>query len=244
MARVIAIVQARMGSRRLPGKVMLKLLGRTVVEHCIRRVSRAASVNEIIIATSRHVADDIIEQEGSRLGCQVFRGSEKDVLERFYLAAKSVKALANDIIVRITADCPLFDGVLLEEMLTRFIEQGKLTDYLSNTLKRSYPRGLDSEIFYFSLLEKAHNNAISAYEREHVTPYIYQNSQIFNLDSVENSIDLSDYRWTLDVNEDWQLISTIFNALGENAETEQILQYLCDNPQIAQLNAHIKQKIR
>ena len=243
--KVVAIIQARMGSTRLPGKVMKRLCGKTILSHVISRVRACSLVDEIVVATTTSLADNVIVTESEKFGVNWFRGSEEDVLERYYLAAKEYKA---DVIVRVTSDCPLFDGEVLTEMLEYFsieTSHGLEMDYLSNCLRRSYPRGLDAEIFTFEVLEKAFQSAHQPYEREHVTPYIYEHPEIFNLHNQTYDDDLSNYRWTLDTEDDWILIEEIYKNLyheGEIFTTDEVVDFLEENPELLFINAHVEQK--
>lgn len=242
-ARTVAIIQARMGSTRLPGKVMKTLAGRTVLAHVAERVRLCPLVDEVIVATTTSAADDVIVGECARLGVRCFRGSEQDVLSRYHAAAS--QALA-DVVVRVTADCPLFDPLLLEQMLRQFRDAraaGEPLDYLSNTLERSYPRGLDAEVFTFAALERAHREARLPAEREHVTPYLYRHPERFQIRGVKSERDLSRHRWTLDTPEDWAFISALFEQLGAGRfGTRAVLEFLERRPDLVALNAHVAQK--
>jgi len=243
--RIVAIIQARMGSTRLPGKVMKQLCGQTVMAHVICRVQACPLVDEVVVATTTSLVDDVIVAEAERCGVKWFRGSEEDVLERYYLAAKKYSA---DVVVRVTSDCPLFDPKVLSQMLEYFkteTVEGLKIDYLSNCLNRSYPRGLDAEVFTLSVLEKVFQEAHQLYEREHVTPYIYEHPEMFALYNQINDEDISTYRFTLDTEEDWKLIEAIYTSLyqyGEIFSTEEIISLLKVKPEMVTLNTHIKQK--
>ena len=244
--RTIAIIQARMGSTRLPGKVMKTLCGKTVLGHVISRVKACPLVNEVVVATTVSLLDDVIIAESTKYGARHFRGSEDNVLERYYLTAKQFHA---DVIVRITSDCPLLDPVVLSKMLHYFrnrVANGKNIDYLSNTLSRTFPRGLDAEIFTFSTLQCAMQEASQPFEFEHVTPYVYRHPDKFVLEEFKNEVDLSHYRWTLDTQEDYVLIDSIFQALDDGHNnlfsTEAVLSFLKQRPELAAINAHIEQK--
>jgi spore coat polysaccharide biosynthesis protein SpsF len=235
-----AIIQARMGSTRLPGKVLLKVCGKTMLEHLLDRLKRSRGLSAIVVATSTAPQDNAIEAEVQRLKVPCFRGSEDDVLARYAGAAQKFPA---DAYVRITADCPLFDAQLLDRMIDRFLEGG--CDYLSNTLERTYPRGLDAEILTKPALEEANARAAKAYEREHVTPYIIEHSERFRRVSFKGEKDLSHHRWTLDTAEDLQLIRAVYEGLyprDPNFSTEDVLKLLAERPELAKLNAHIEQK--
>lgn len=243
--RIVAIIQARMGSSRLPGKVMLDLCGKTVLQHVIERVRTCALIDSTVVATTEHARDDIIVSLSRQLGAGVFRGSEDDVLGRYFLAACQARA---DIVVRVTSDCPLIDPDLLTAMIGRFVKErngGVLIDYMSNGMKRTFPRGLDAEVFTFDALKTMALKASKKYEREHVTPYLYQHPHQFQLRDYLNDVDLSSHRWTLDTEEDWQLISRIYANLyrpEETFTTAQVLELLTEKPELSLLNAHIEQK--
>ncbi|MBD2691071.1 cytidylyltransferase domain-containing protein [Anabaena catenula] len=243
--KTVAIIQARMGSTRLPGKVMKQLCGKTVLSHVISRVQACSLLDKLVVATTTSLADDVIIEEAEKCNVKWFRGSEEDVLERYYLAAKEYQA---ELIVRVTSDCPLFDPEVLTGMLEYFqtaTSDGLEIDYLSNCLRRSYPRGLDAEVFTFNGLEKAFQESYQPYEREHVTPYIYEHPGIFNLHNQTYDDDLSDYRWTLDTEDDWRLIEEIYKNLyreGEIFTTDQIVDFLEENPDLFMLNTHVEQK--
>jgi spore coat polysaccharide biosynthesis protein SpsF len=174
-----------------------------------------------------------------------FRGSEADVLSRYHGAALACGA---DAIVRVTSDCPLFDSTVLDAMLVIFRNancDAVKVDYMSNVERRTFPRGLDAEIFTFAALDRAQKEARLDYEREHVTPYIHLHPEWFRIGSFEGAADLSGHRWTLDTPEDWELIETIFNTLGKDGRifsTEDVLKLLNERPELAKLNAHVEQK--
>jgi len=243
--RVVAIIQARMGSTRLPGKVLRPLCGHSVLAQVIGRVQAAEGIDSVLVATSEATQDDIVAAEAARYGAQVFRGSAEDVLSRYHGAALAARA---DVVVRITSDCPLLDPELLSAMLSRFT-QGQAgaepLEYLSNGLVPSYPRGLDVEIFSVSALARCHAQATLAYEREHVTPHIYRNPARFRIESYTGTPDRSAHRWTLDTPEDWALIEAIYRALGDGRRifaTAEVLALLDARPDLVALNAHVEQK--
>lgn len=243
--KTAAIIQARMGSTRLPGKVAMKLMGQSVLGHIIRRVRTCRDLDEIIVATTKRPEDDAVVREATRAGATVSRGSEHDVLERYYRAAHHYQV---DTVVRITGDCPLHDPELLSGMLTRFQElvaDGIDADYLSNTLKRTFPVGLDTEIFTFEALARAQFAATQAYEREHVTPYIYQHPDSFALHDYTNDTDLSRHRWTLDTPEDLQFVEAVYGHLYQSGavfSTAAVLRLLAEAPDLSTVNAHVRQK--
>lgn len=244
--RVVAIIQARMRSTRLPGKIMKTLCGRTVLAHDIERIGAATRVDDIVVATSDLAVDDEVAAEALRAGAKVSRGSEEDVLARFYDAAREHQA---DVIVRMTSDCPLFDPLLLDRMLAEFLAAlpgAQPYDYYSNTLnRRTYPTGLDTEIFTMAALARAHQEGRRPPEREHVTPYLHQNPQLFHLGGMEAERDHSRYRWTLDTPADLELIGKIYAAVYREDRlftTAEVLQLMADQPELAAINQHIEAK--
>jgi spore coat polysaccharide biosynthesis protein SpsF len=238
--RTVAIIQARMGSTRLPGKVLMPLGGEPALKRVVERVGAAPGLDEVVVATTTESADDAIVELCKREGCSFFRGSEEDVLSRYYEAARQFKA---DVIVRVSSDCPLFDSEVLGQMLARFEP-----DYLNNFQKRTFPRGFEAEVFTFGALETAHREATKAHEREHVTPFIYQHPDRFKLHSFEEpsgNDDLTALRWTLDTPADYDVISAIYNALarpGEIFSTADILNLLRQRPELTKINAHVEQR--
>ena len=207
--RSVAIIQARMGSSRLPGKVMKPLAGIPALWHVVTRVAAAQRLDDIIIATSTLAQDDVIEAYGQEHGWSVFRGSEQDVLARYVGAAMQAKA---DVVVRITSDCPLIDPEIIDAMLD--IYMAERPDYLStNYPSRSFPIGLDVEICAMEGLVRADKEATQAYEREHVTPYFYNHPELFNLQGYANTSDQSHQRWVLDTPEDYAFLEKLYDAL-------------------------------
>jgi spore coat polysaccharide biosynthesis protein SpsF len=244
--RVVAIVQARMGASRLPGKVLLPLAGRPVLAHVVERVRAASEVDEVVVATTEGLPDDPVAQLGSKLGARVFRGSEIDVLSRYAGAAEASNA---DIVVRITADCPLIDPDVLAEMVARFhrLRAGAgLADVLTNTRVRSFPRGLDAEIFTREALRAADAEATAPHQREHVTPFLYENPGRFRIVDHVGRVDYSGYRLTLDTAEDYELLTRIFgDTKGPDASglrLNGVVDLLVKNPAWISINAHIQQK--
>lgn len=240
----VAIIQTRMGSTRLPGKVMKIIMDKPIIEHVVNRVKASKEIDDIIIATTTKKEDDIIVEEAQKLNVKYFRGSENDVLSRYYYAAKEVNA---DIVIRITSDCPLIDPQIIDKIIKLFIETSKKEkiDYLSNTIERTYPRGLDVEVFNFETLEKAFKEADRPYQREHVTPYIYENPEIFKIKQIKNNVDYSNYRWTLDTIEDFKVIKIIYkNSHKENElfYMEDILKFQEEHPEISKINEKVRQK--
>ncbi|MDS1002891.1 glycosyltransferase family protein [Clostridium sporogenes] len=225
--KIVAIIQARTGSTRLPGKILKDLCGIPVIVHMIRRVKECKYVQQVVIATTEKKQDDIIEDISKSEGVEVFRGSEEDVLDRYYNAAKSVSA---DIIVRVTSDDPLIDFNIIDKVINNILDEK--SDYSCNNMIRTYPLGLDCECFTFKALEKAWLNAKSSREREHVTPYIRENRDIFKISTLNSDKDYSYLRWTLDTIDDYHYINNIYENLYKHNEffkTDDIIAFLEKN---------------
>jgi len=210
--KVVAIVQARMGSTRLPDKVMKPILGIPLIEILLKRLSKSSAIDEIMVATSTDAKNDVLDAHVKALGFKVFRGSEDDVLKRFVDAARFINA---DVIVRITGDCPLIDPILVD----RCVEEFRLhdVDYLSNTNPPSYPDGLDVEVFKRTALEQCALRTDSQFDREHVTPYM-RSSETFSKYSLSYSSDLSDIRWTVDEPDDFEVVSAVFEHFAPDID--------------------------
>ncbi len=238
--QTVVIVQARMGSTRLPGKVMKAVQGRPLLGYLFDRLKLSQRIDQIVLATSTLSIDDVLEEYAEYEGVSCFRGSEHDVLSRYYHAAKKSKA---DLIVRITADCPLMDPALLDHALSLY---DSTVDYFSNTLERSYPRGLDIEIFPFRSLEKAYQNAKSLSDREHVTPYLYRNPNLFVSQQFKSDLEgIQRHRWTVDEEEDFLLIRKVLEALyplSPQFTMQEVLELFSRYPEWVEINAHINQK--
>jgi spore coat polysaccharide biosynthesis protein SpsF len=237
--KTVAIVQTRMGSSRLPGKVLMDLGGRTVLARVVRRLRRSTLLDDIMVATTHSTQDDAIVSECQRLAVSYFRGSEDDVLDRYYLAAQACKA---DVLVRITSDCPLIDPGLVDETIRAFHDQR--ADYANNTGAHTYPRGLDTEVFSHSALDRAWAEAGKPYEREHVTPYFYEHPEFFRIASMDGATDYGRYRWTLDTPEDLELIRAIYlRFANEDAfGWRQAIALMEHEPDLVELNSHVLQK--
>jgi spore coat polysaccharide biosynthesis protein SpsF len=240
--KVAAIIQARMNSTRLPGKILFKVLDTTLLAFQIERIRRVSLIDEIIIATTTNAIDDPIVDLCRKLGVAYYRGSELDVLTRYYETATVFEA---DIIVRLTSDCPVIDPFTVDRVISHFLFQSDGVDYVSNILKRSYPRGMDTEVFSIKALRIAQHQAAQMHDREHVTPYIYTNPDQFQLGSIEYLSNESHYRWTVDTNEDFQLVSKIIETLypsNPNFTLEDMLVLLKKHPEWSKINAFIQQK--
>lgn len=237
--KVVAIVQARMGSTRLPGKVLKDLEGKTVLGRVVERLRRAELIDEVLIATTDVPADDAIVAECRRLQVPISRGDQDDVLDRYYRAAQLAKA---EVVVRVTSDCPLIDPEIIDKTIAAFLEAKP--DYASNIQVRTYPRGLDTEVMSFAALSRAWQGARAKYEREHVTPYIFEHPKEFNLQSVTGEADHSAQRWTVDTPEDLQLVQAIYARLRDKPEFlwRDVLAVLDREPELMELNRSVMQK--
>lgn len=233
---VVAIVQARMSSTRLPGKVMKPIAGRPILWHVVNRLSAASLIDEIVVATTTGPEDDIIEEWCKLNGTSFSRGSLEDVLDRYYRAAESFGART---VVRVTSDCPLIDPALVDRAIERFNEGG--FDHVS--VDSSFPDGLDAEVFSFEALRRAHCEAALASEREHVTPYIWKNPGAFTLGKIKSEVDLSGMRWTVDDERDLRFVTAVYEGVGALAAPErvfgkdEVLEFLARNPATLRLNA-------
>ena len=234
--KIIAIVQARMGSTRLPGKVLKPIVNKPMIELLLTRLSQSKELDQIVVATSMDPKNDQLQMVVESLGFRCIKGSENDVLSRYYTIAKSVSA---DVIVRITGDCPLVDPVLVDKCIREFkkIE----VDYLSNTNPATYPDGLDVEVMSFASLEKANNETNSEFDREHVTPFI-RNNNILSKSSISHTQDLSSLRWTVDEPEDLIVVTNIFEYFSPDIffNWQQVLELSHTNPGLFHANQQIK----
>jgi spore coat polysaccharide biosynthesis protein SpsF len=237
MRKVVAIIQARMGSTRLPGKVMMEIVGKPMLWHVINRVKHAKRLDDIVIATTALNEDKQILELASEIRVKSYAGSEDDVLDRYYQAAIIYKA---DVIVRITADCPLIDPTVIDRAIEFYLDHD--FEYVGTGIKPSYPDGLDTEVFSFGVLKRAWKEATLASEREHVTPYIKKNPQVFSIKNLENDKDLSYMRWTVDEECDLEFVREIYNKLykeGEMFYMEDILNLLKKQPELMNINKNI-----
>ena len=238
--KIVAIIQARMTSTRLPGKVLKKVMNKTLLEYQLERVARSKLIDEIVVATTFNKSDDSIVELCNRLSVSTYRGSEEDVLSRYYEAAIRNGA---DIVVRLTSDCPLIDPAIIDQVIQMYLNGS--FDYVSNTQVRTYPRGMDAEVFSAELLKLAHLNGKKDYEREHVTPYIYLNKEVYTVGQLIANQDDSEYRLTVDTPEDLELITTIIGEVYPNDEKynlNTIIKFLEECPELVAINSHIEQK--
>lgn len=224
-----------MSSTRLPGKALATVLGRPLLGYVVSRVLLSNEVEEVKVATSRENSDDAIASFCRAEGIPCYRGKLEDVLDRYFCAAQESGA---DPVVRITADCPLIDPQVIDLVVSKYLEGN--TDYASNTLERSYPTGLDTEVFSYAALERAWREATWRSEREHVTPYIRKHPEYFRLRNVSYESDLSAMPWTVDRPEDLEFVRQIYRWLDSpTAGMAQVLEVLKQHPETARLNAGI-----
>jgi len=231
---IVALIQARMGSSRFPGKVLEDLVGRPMLWHVVHRVRRATRVDKVVVATTDREVDDPVVHFCEREGVAFFRGDESDVLDRFYQAAKANHA---DVVVRITADCPLIDGAVIDKVLDRF-QRGDC-DYECNIIRCTYPDGLDTEVCSFAALERAWHEAKKPSEREHVTPYLRTDK--FRTANVESEIPVSpsDFRWTVDHPADLEFVRKVYAAFSGNGDFgfREVFDLLKERPDLATIQA-------
>lgn len=231
--KTVAIIQARMGSTRLPGKALQQIAGQPMLQHVWERAGRATRLDQVLVATSTADQDDAIADYCAWNGIVCFRGSENDVLDRYYHAARFASA---DTVVRLTADCPLLDPTVIDTVLAAF-RRGTF-DYISNVDPPTYPDGLDTEVFTFEALERAWLTASLPSEREHVTPFLRAAAHGFRTGNVFSPIDLSHLRWTVDESADLTFVRNVFHALGTTrfgfVETVALLER---SPHLRLLNA-------
>lgn len=242
MNETLIILQARMSSSRLPNKVLLPILGKPMLAHQIARLQKMKTPHKLIIATSNETSDDDIEHLCQQIEVDCFRGDLADVLARYYHAAmtfKSNSSMQNKItnIVRVTGDCPLIDAEIIDNVIELFMQSN--SDYCSNCAPATLPDGLDVEVFSFTALETAYQLAKKPSEREHVTPYIRNNPQLFTMTNYAHQPDLSHYRWTVDEPEDFEFVTQVYKALypkNPHFMLADILALLTKEPLLANIN--------
>ncbi len=237
--KTVAIIQARMGSTRLPGKVLMDIAGRSMLAWVVSRTRRAATVDEVVVATTDSPADDAIVAECAAIGVPVFRGSEDDVLDRYHRTAEAFDA---DPVVRITSDCPLIDPGVVDLVVGTFRDLSP--DYAGNALERRFPRGLDCEAISSGALLRTWREAREPYERAHVTPFIYQHPELFRLVSVRAPINHGAMRWTVDTKEDLEFVRAVFAGIPHTGSFSyhDALDLLRARPELAKINQGVSQK--
>ncbi len=226
---VLAITQARMSSTRLPGKVMLEINGKTLLELHVLRIKKSQKINRHVVAISDKKSDDVLEAFCKAHNIECYRGSENDVLDRFY---KVCKIIQPKHIVRLTADCPLIDAAVVDQIIDMYA--GSKFDYVSNTIHPSFPDGLDAEVFSFKVLERAWKEASLKSDREHVTPYLWRNSDLkggnlFTSGDFRCDTDYSKFRLTVDEKEDFLLIEKLVKELGHEKSWMDYVNFISKN---------------
>lgn len=236
---VNAIIQARCGSTRFPNKVFADIDGKPLIWHVVNRLRYAKLIDGIVVATTFNANDNLIEEWCKTECIECFRGSEEDVLNRYYCASV---AYPSDIVVRITADDPFKEPEVVDNVITKLINEN--LDLVTNNYPPSYPEGLDCEAFTFKVLEDVEKNAQDAFEREHVTQYVYHNSDKFKIANVASDRQLSSYRWTIDNQEDYEMVKAIYAKRKEGNTgillMDEILEILEKNPSIPIINSQVK----
>ncbi len=232
------IIQARMSSSRLPGKVLLKLAGQEVLWHMVKRCQTSLKAGQVIVATSTNTSDDVIEKFCQKNNFTYFRGDLNNVLNRFFQTADHFKLKT---IVRVTSDCPLIDPEIIDQSIEYF--ENNTADYVSNCLDRTFPRGLDCEVFSMAKLTEANDRAATAYEQEHVTPYLIKNDDCLPIHvSPEYH---GDFRLTLDTPKDYELLKIVYDKFylaDKIIDVKRVIAFLTENPEIVKINQDIPQK--
>ena len=236
--KVNAIIQARCGSKRFPNKVFSDIDGRPLLWHVVNRLTYAELIDEIIVATTGNRIDDSIENWCQKENVKCFRGSENDVLNRYYCASLTYPS---DVIVRITADDPFKEPKVMDEVIEKLVKEN--LDLVTNNYPPSFPEGLDCEAFTYKTLEKMEKSTKDEFEREHVTQYVYHNPDLFKIGNVKSDRQLSDYRWTIDTNEDYAMVKAIYEKRTSNSTgillMDEILEILERYPELIKLNSNI-----
>ena len=236
---VNAIIQARCGSTRFPNKVFALIDGKPLLWHVVNRLKYATKIDDIIVATTVSEKDDKIEEWCKENNVHCFRGSEENVLNRYYSASE---AFPSDYVVRITADDPFKEPKVIDAVITKLIEEGY--DHVTNNLPPSFPEGLDCEAFKKSALDRSEKEAETAFEREHVTQYIYHHPEIFKIGNVSNGVNLSYLRWTVDKDVDFEMVKAVYahrNPANKGILLmDEILEILKANPEIEKINSEVE----
>ena len=237
------IVQARCGSRRLPNKIWMKIGNQKIIEHVINRLKLVKIKKNIIIATTRQARDKKIVKLAKKNNCNYYSGSEKNVLKRYYRAAKKFKIKT---IVRICSDSPFIDPVIIEKVV-KFFKKNK-SDYTSNIIKPTYPAGMSVEVFKFKSLKKTYKSKTDDIEKEHVTPFIYRNPKLFNIKNFKNKKNLSKYRFAVDYANDLiacrKIYKIINKKLNHKYHLKNLIKIVDSNPSIKKINYKIKTTLR
>ncbi|MBR3572909.1 MAG: glycosyltransferase family protein [Bacteroidales bacterium] len=236
---VNAIIQARCGSTRFPNKVFAMIDGKPLLWHVVNRLTYAKKIDDIVVATTINSKDDKIEKWCKENNIHCYRGREEDVLNRYYSASE---AFPSDYVVRITADDPFKEPKVIDAVIAKLIEENY--DHVTNNLPPSFPEGLDCEAFRKEALDRSEKEAETAFEREHVTQYIYHHPEIFKIGNVSNDVDLSSLRWTIDKDVDFEMVTAIYEHRDSNKKgvllMDEILEILKANPEIEKINSEVE----
>jgi len=239
--RVLAVVQARVGSTRLPGKALLSIAGKPMVAHVLQRVQAIRAVDQVVLATTVRSEDDELADFARSVGIACVRGSVDDVLDRFRAA---VTSYPTDVVVRGTADCPLLDPRVSARVLRKYLRLSGRVDYVSNVRPLTYPDGLDTEVFSSQALERACHLATRPSDREHVTTYMLDHPEEFTRSKVKHRPNLSAKRWTVDTKEDLEFVRAVYGALSPRGDRifgmTEVLELLRQRPDLEMINAHIR----
>ena len=234
--KTVAIIQARMGSTRLPGKVLMDLSGRPMLAQQLARLKRCTRLDELVVATTTHGRDDPVEAFARADGVRCFRGSEDDVLSRYVGAAAEARA---DAVVRITADCPLIDPEVTDQVVRDLVDHSSACDYATNTMERTYPAGLDVEVFFIDVLHRIDRLSKRPEEREHVTGVVWTQPTLFLCRHVKDDVDNSDLRWVVDRRPDLHVVRAIYDGLGLDRTSRpyrEVLAFARAHPELGAIN--------
>lgn len=242
--RILSTIESRMGSTRLPGKIMKEIVEKPILELMVERLKRAKKIDEIVVATTTEPEDRVIAELAERLGVKWFRGDSEDVLDRVLKAAKTYQG---DIIVEMTSDCPLLDPELVDRIIDIYLDN--TYDYVSNTVKdeMTYPRGLDVKVFSVNVLDEVSKLTNDPADRENVSLYIYEHPERYNLYNLEAPPEYHhpEYRWTVDTKEDFQFVKEVYENLYHNNPCflmKDVMELLKEKPHLCKINAGIRQK--
>jgi spore coat polysaccharide biosynthesis protein SpsF len=231
-----------MSSTRLPGKVLKPVLGKPLLAYQVERLQGVEHADTIVLATTTSEVDHVLVDFAQRHGLACYRGSEDDVLSRYCEATEEAGA---DVVIRVTSDCPLIDPAVIDKVIAAYTQAQPNCDYASNTMRRTYPRGMDCEVFSRKALDTAQAEAVESADREHVTPFIYRHPHRFALRNVEYTSDQSHHRWTVDTVQDFALVSRMLEHLYPERPKftlEDCLDLLAEHPDWARINARVRQK--
>jgi len=236
--KIVAVIQARLGSTRFPGKVFADLSGKPLIWHVIERIKFSKFINEIVLATTTNPIDNELAEWAQKNDIKCFRGSENNVLERFYFAAKKYDAT---VVVRITADDPFKDPKIIDSVITMLVNNNLQFAYNNNP--PTFPEGLDTEVFLFSSLERAYKESNDDFEKEHVTQYFYRHPELFKQENIFNHTNLSYLRWTIDTEMDYKMVKKIYSELyldGKIFYFQDIISFLNKHPEISKININVE----